>query len=107
MSDALAALRARHRELAARLAAPTAVAERAALKAELAELYRAIEGQLAELSGLKGDALALIDRWKALPTADGTRSPTPPGVATRARHTPAAAGGLPMPPGPDGSSLVQ
>jgi tetratricopeptide (TPR) repeat protein len=106
MSDALAALRARHRELAARLAAPTALAERAALKGELADLYRAIEAELAELSGLKGDTLALIDRWKALPAEGGSRSPTPPGVRPRARTTPAAAGGLPMPPGPDGA-LVQ
>ncbi len=107
MSDALAALQARHQELAARLAVPGAVAERAALKAELADLYRAIEAQLAGLAALKGDTLALIDRWKALPTADGTRSRTPAGVVARARHTPAAAGGLPMPPGPDGAALVQ
>ena len=107
MPDALAALRARHADLAARLAAPTAATDRVALKAELADLYRLIEGQLAELAALKGDTLALIDRWKALPAADGARSPTPPGVVPRARTTPAAAGGLPMPPAPDGGPLVQ
>ena len=105
MPDALSALRARHADLAARLAAPAARAERAALKTELAALYRAIEAQLAELAGLKGDTLALIDRWKALPSADGAA--TPPGVRPGARGPAAGAGGRASSPAPDGGAVVQ
>lgn len=67
MPDSSAQLRNRASALASRLAAPGAAAERDRLKAELAMLYRSIEFELAELATVKQDALALIEKWKALP----------------------------------------
>lgn len=74
MPDSSAQLRLRASALATRLAAPRAADERDRLKGDLASLYRSIERELAELGAVKQDALALIERWKELPT-----QPTLPG----------------------------
>ena len=68
MPDSSAQLRLRATALATRLAAPRAIEERDRLKGELAALYKSIERELAELAVVKQDALALIERWKGLPT---------------------------------------
>ena len=67
MSDSSTTLRLRQSNLAARLAAPGASAEREQLKNDLAALYRHVDRELAELAALKEDVLGLIEHWKALP----------------------------------------
>jgi tetratricopeptide (TPR) repeat protein len=52
--------------LASRLDAPTAAAERDALRAELISLGKALEQELADLGALKDEAKALVERWKGL-----------------------------------------
>jgi tetratricopeptide (TPR) repeat protein len=94
MSESAAHLRLRHDGLASRLAARGAVAERDRLKSELAVLYRNVEGELAALTALKGDVLALIERWKALPTAGAPASSTPAEGAPKAAP-PRPSGALP------------
>jgi tetratricopeptide (TPR) repeat protein len=67
MADRLAALyRARYAALDARLSAPSASNERARLKSEIADLFRALDAELGELAKLKDDVRQLIERWKAL-----------------------------------------
>jgi tetratricopeptide (TPR) repeat protein len=62
-----AARRAQHDALAARLAAPDAAAERDALKRDIGGLFRDIEQEIAELTAVRDDVRALVERWKALP----------------------------------------
>lgn len=81
MSDSVAHLRLRQKGLAARLAAPGASDERDKLKGELAGLYKQVERDLADLGELKGELLALIERWKQLPTGD--EATLPPRAAVR------------------------
>ena len=75
MADALADARARHEAIAARLGTMRTQAERDALKAEIASLYKGVEQQLAELTALKDDVRKLIDRWKSA-TANGAGAPS-------------------------------
>ena len=58
--------RARVTALAARLAAPSATAERDVIRAELIALGKGLEQDLAELATLKDDAKALVEKWKGL-----------------------------------------
>jgi tetratricopeptide (TPR) repeat protein len=58
--------RARLGALASRLDAPTAAAERDALRAELISLGKGLEQELADLGALKEEAKALVERWKGL-----------------------------------------
>ena len=81
MADASpAALRARHSELAARLSAPGAAAERDALKAEIITLIKSVDQELAELSLLREEVKALAERWKSV-------AGSPAGAAPRAPST--------------------
>jgi tetratricopeptide (TPR) repeat protein len=66
MGDCAAAHRARVVALAARLDAPGAAAERETLRAELITIGKALEQDLTELTALKDEAKALVERWKAL-----------------------------------------
>src|SRR5678816_4415027 len=68
-------LRQRYAELSARLDAADASTDRAALKAEIIELFRAVEREITELAALKEDVKKLADRWK---TAGGATQPTAP-----------------------------
>ena len=61
-----AAHRARVAALAARLDAPDAVAEWDVIRAELIAIGKALEQDLAELTALKDEAKALVERWKTL-----------------------------------------
>jgi tetratricopeptide (TPR) repeat protein len=83
MPESAAHLRLRHDSLASRLTAREAVAERDRLKSELAALYKAVEGELAAVAALKEDVLALIERWKALPTEVAPPPPRPSGALPR------------------------
>ena len=84
MADLAADGRARHDAIAARLASMTTQAERDAVKAEIAGLYKSVEQQLAELGALKDDVKKLIDRWKAAAVTE---------PAVKATATAAAAAG--------------
>jgi tetratricopeptide (TPR) repeat protein len=66
MGDCASAHRARVVALAARLDAPGAAAERETLRAELITIGKALEQDLTELTALKDEAKALVERWKAL-----------------------------------------
>ena len=58
--------RARVDALTARLDAAGAVSERDAIRADLIALGKALEADLAELTALKEEAKALVERWKHL-----------------------------------------
>jgi tetratricopeptide (TPR) repeat protein len=60
------AYRARLAALAARIDAPTATAERDALRDELIAVGKGLEQDLADLTALKDEAKALVERWKGL-----------------------------------------
>ena len=66
------AYRARLVALGARIDAPSAVAERDALRAELIAIGKGLEHDLAELGALKDEAKLLVERWKGL---QGTGAP--------------------------------
>jgi tetratricopeptide (TPR) repeat protein len=66
MGELCDAYRARLAALAARIDAPTATAERDALRGELIAIGKGIEQDLAELSALKDEAKLLVERWKGL-----------------------------------------
>jgi tetratricopeptide (TPR) repeat protein len=57
-------LRARRAELEARLNAPGAAGELEALKSEIGALFKSVEAELAELTGVRDDVKQLIERWK-------------------------------------------
>ena len=66
MGDWAAAHRARVVALAARLDSPDAAVHRDALRAELIALGKALEQDLAELTSVRDEAKALVERWKSL-----------------------------------------
>jgi tetratricopeptide (TPR) repeat protein len=49
--------------------------QRDALKGEIVGLFKAVEGELAELSALKEDIRKLVDKWKSLASATPTNAP--------------------------------
>jgi tetratricopeptide (TPR) repeat protein len=55
--------------LGVRLDADDAAEQKDAIKAEIIDLYRTVDAQIAELSAAKESIKALIDRWKALQSA--------------------------------------
>src|SRR5262252_11122503 len=66
-------VRGRYAALSARLDGADASEDRSALKAEIIELFRTVERELAELGALKEDVKKLVERWKAI---GGTPQPT-------------------------------
>jgi tetratricopeptide (TPR) repeat protein len=66
MGDWAAAYRERVQALAARLDGPDAPQHREALRGELITLGKSLERDLAELTALKEDAKALVEKWKSL-----------------------------------------
>jgi tetratricopeptide (TPR) repeat protein len=66
MGEWAAAYRERVHALAARLDGPDAPQQREALRGELITLGKSLERDLAELSALKEDAKALVEKWKSL-----------------------------------------
>jgi len=67
-------LRERRNALEARLTAPSAANELDALKNDIATLFKRVEQELAELTTLKDDVLALVEKWKGL--KNGTARPS-------------------------------
>ena len=85
MADAPAeAVRGRYATLAARLDAADASTDRAALKADIIELFRAVERELADLAALKEDVKKLAERWKSI---GGATQPTAPPRRRTARSS--------------------
>ena len=66
MGESGGTYRARLAALAARIDAPSAAAERDALRAELIAIGKGIEQDLSELAALKDEAKSLVERWKGL-----------------------------------------
>ena len=66
-------VRGRYAGLVARLDAADDTTDRAALKADIIELFRAVEREIGELSTLKEDVKKLAERWK---TIGGVSQPT-------------------------------
>ena len=93
MADSVTDARARHAAIAARLDAMRTQADRDALKAEIASLYKGVEQQIAELTAVKDDVRKLIERWKSA-SSNGTNAanaPNPPNAASAAGTAAAAA----------------
>ena len=89
MSDVVATdVRERYAALSARLDGAHASADRTALKADIIELFRTVERELAELGALKEDVKKLVERWKAIGgvTPTPTPAPQPAGPPLRADH---------------------
>ena len=59
-------VRGRYAGLVARLDAADETTDRAALKADIIELFRAVEREIGELSTLKEDVKKLAERWKTI-----------------------------------------
>ncbi len=67
MADSvLAERRAQFAALDARLEAPTASAERDALKADIVGFFKLVEQEAADLAQIRDDVKALVEKWKAL-----------------------------------------
>jgi tetratricopeptide (TPR) repeat protein len=66
MGDGGAAYRARLTALAERLDAPTATTERDALRAELIALGKGLEQDITELTAMREEAKALVEKFKGL-----------------------------------------
>ncbi|HXQ27769.1 MAG TPA: tetratricopeptide repeat protein [Gemmatimonadales bacterium] len=82
MSDApIAALKAQYAEIARRLDAAPAGAEREAVKREIIAYFKHVDAMITELSELKAEIRKLVDRFKQLPaTSPGTPAPEFSGV---------------------------
>lgn len=70
-------VRARYAGLAARLDGADASTDRAALKGDIIELFRAVEREIAELTALKEDVKKLAERWKHIGGAPHPSAPQP------------------------------
>jgi len=87
MADAPAIdVRDRYAALSARLDAADGGADRTALKAEIIELFRTVERELAELGALKEDVKKLVERWKAIGGGTPPSAPQPIAPPVRADH---------------------
>ena len=87
MADAPAGdMRGRYAALVARLDAADVSTDRPALKADIIDLFRAVEREIAELGVLKEDVKKLAERWKSVgggPLSSSAPQPAPP---VRADH---------------------
>ena len=82
-------VRGRYEVLAARLDEADTSTDRAALKAEIIELFRALEREIGELTALKEDVKKLAERWKSLGGAADPAAPHPaaqPTAPVRSDH---------------------
>ena len=87
MSDVAATdVRGRYAALSARLEGAGAAADRNALKADIIELFRTVERELAELGALKEDVKKLVERWKAIGGGTPTQPLQPAAPPLRADH---------------------
>ena len=87
MSDAVATdVRGRYAALSARLDGADGSVDRSALKADIIELFRTVERELAELGALKEDVKKLVERWKAIGGATPTSALQPGAPPLRVDH---------------------
>jgi len=87
MADAPAdGVRERYAALLVRLDGADASTDRGALKADIIELFRAVERELAELGSLKDDVKKLAERWKTIGGATQPTAPQPVAPPLRADH---------------------
>ena len=87
MADAPAGdMRGRYAALVARLDAADVSTDRPALKADIIELFRAVERELTELGALKEDVKKLVERWKAIGGVTQPTAPQPVAPPLRADH---------------------
>jgi tetratricopeptide (TPR) repeat protein len=73
--ETVASYRAQYAAIDARLDAGLSANDRAAVKAEIVGLFKALEAQVAELSQLKDDVKQLVDKWKAQQAVEGVQAP--------------------------------
>ena len=92
MADPVADARARHAAIDARLGTMRTQAERDALKAEIASLYKGVDQQITELTAIRDDVRKLIERWKSA-ASNGSSAPAPAAPAP----APAVAAPAPAP----------
>jgi tetratricopeptide (TPR) repeat protein len=79
-------VRGRYAALVARLDAADAATDKSALKADIIELFRTLERELAELGALKEDVKKLAERWKSAGGATQPTVPQPAAPPVRADH---------------------
>ena len=75
MSDQQQSLRDRYRAIEAKLVPALAGAEREAVKQEIIGLFKAVEAQLSDLTALKDEVKALVERWKQQGSAAPSQAP--------------------------------
>ncbi|HET8623190.1 MAG TPA: tetratricopeptide repeat protein [Gemmatimonadales bacterium] len=75
MMDPAAGFRERYRDLEQRLDAAPSGADREALKRDIIEFFKRIDGTLGELTQIKEEIRGLVDRYKQLGTAEGPQAP--------------------------------
>ena len=73
--DPAGSLRGRYDAIATRLEGGAAGAERDAIKAEIIDLYKETEREIASLHQLREDVKKLVERWKRLPQQGGESPP--------------------------------
>ncbi|MFL5562195.1 MAG: tetratricopeptide repeat protein [Gemmatimonadaceae bacterium] len=69
MPEQQQSLRDRYKAIESRLVPTLAGAEREAVKQDIIALFKAVEAQITDLTALKDDVKALVDRWKQQGTA--------------------------------------
>jgi tetratricopeptide (TPR) repeat protein len=79
-------MRGRYAALSAQLDAADASTDRTALKADIIELFRAVERELTELGALKEDVKKLVERWKTIGGVTQPTAPQPVAPPLRADH---------------------
>jgi len=79
-------VRGRFAALSARLDAADATTDKAALKADIIELFRTVERDLADLTTLKEDVKKLAERWKSVGGVIQPTAPQPVAPPLRADH---------------------
>jgi tetratricopeptide (TPR) repeat protein len=76
MTDAVVGFRERYRELEQRLDGAPSGADRDALKRDIIEFFKRVDGTLGELAQIKEEIRVLVDRYKQLgSTAEGPQAP--------------------------------
>ena len=79
-------MRGRYAALVARLDAADGSTDRAALKTDIIDLFRAVERGIAELGALKEDVKKLAERWKSIGGGPPSLTAPQPAPPVRADH---------------------
>ena len=73
--ETLAAYKAQYAAIDAKLDAGLSAADRPQVKGDIVTLFKSVEAQIAELTQLKDEIKALVDKWKAQQAAEGVQAP--------------------------------